>query len=310
MKAPPTEEERRALVAGLRAVPPRIAPRYFYDAAGSRLFDRITTTPEYYPTRTELGLLEQQGGLVGARIEPGSCILELGSGSGDKILALLRHLRAPRLYRPIDISRAALDATCAAVSAALPDLPLSPFLGDFTAEAAYADLPPDARRLVYYSGSTVGNFEPAERVAFLRSLRERLSTGDALLLAVDLVKDARILHAAYNDCAGVTAAFNRNVLRHLNARFGTTFDPESFDHLAFYEPTKRRVEMHLVPRSVQHVTVGEEAFEFSPSLPLHTESSYKFTREDVARLATAAGFSMEAFVTDGRGWFAEALLRV
>jgi L-histidine N-alpha-methyltransferase len=304
---PPTDAERADLLAGLRESPPRVSPRYFYDEIGSALFERITRTPEYYPTRTELSILRERGPLIGRRIPDRAAIVELGSGSAEKIVALLAHLRAPRLYRPIDISPAALQATSAGVRAAFPDLALLPFEGDFTAEAAYADLPPDAPKLVYYSGSTIGNFDPPEAVTFLRALRARLSRGDALLLAVDLVKDHAILHAAYNDGAGVTAAFNRNLLRHLNARFGADFDPEAFEHLAFFEPKRRRIEMHLVPRSTQRVHIGGEELVFSR--PIHTESSYKFTPDDLVCLARSSGFTLEAIVTDERGWFAEAVLR-
>jgi dimethylhistidine N-methyltransferase len=302
-----TNEERSELLAGLTAHPPRVSPRYFYDEVGSRLFDRITRTPEYYPTRTELTILRDRGGAIGERIRAGSVIVELGSGSADKVLALLAHLDTPRLYRPIDISRAALDKTCEGVRRGAPDLELWPFEGDFTAAAAYTDLPAGAPKLVYYSGSTIGNFEPAEATAFLRALRERLAPGDVLLLAADLVKDHAVLHAAYNDAAGVTAAFNKNLLRHLNARFGADFDAEAFDHLAFFEPRKRRIEMHLVPRTEQKVRIGDEMVSFSK--PIHTESSYKFTPDDLTGLARASGFTLEKIVTDDRGWFAEAIFR-
>ncbi len=149
--------EASLVLAALSGSPPRISPRYFYDAKGSRLFDEITRTPEYYPTRTELSILERRGDKIGAHVARGSAIVELGSGSGDKILALLEHLDRPSLYRPIDISGAALESTCALVRAARPTIELSPFLGDFTAEAAYRDLPRDVPTLVYYSGSTIGN---------------------------------------------------------------------------------------------------------------------------------------------------------
>lgn len=303
----PDERERAELLADLRADPPRISPRYFYDEVGSALFDRITQTPEYYPTRTELSILRDKGAEIGARIAEGSVIVELGSGSAEKIVALLAHVRAPRLYRPIDISPRALATTCDGVRHAFPDLALAPFEGDFTAAAAYADLPPGAPKLVYYSGSTIGNFEPPEAMAFLRALRARLASGDALLLAVDLVKSGAVLNAAYNDAAGVTAAFNRNLLRHLNARFDADFDPEAFDHLAFFEPRKSRIEMHLVPRTEQRVHIGEDVLVFSK--PIHTESSYKFTTDDLVGLARGSGFTLEAVVTDPRRWFAEAILR-
>jgi dimethylhistidine N-methyltransferase len=304
-----TEAEIAELLAGLRQSPPRIAPRYFYDRLGSQLFDEITRTPEYYPTRTELALLRDRGAEIAACVAPGSVLVELGSGSADKALALLEHLRQPRLYRPIDISREALESTTRAVQRARPSLGVSPYWGDFAAEAAYADLPAGAARLVYYSGSTIGNFERAEGVAFLRALRDRLDPGDALLLALDLVKDPAVLHAAYNDAAGVTAAFNRNVLRHINARFGADFEPEAFEHRAFYDPRKPRVEMHLVPRAEIDVCVAGERLRFVPDLPIHTESSHKFTLDELPSLARRSGYTLELVVTDTRAWFAEALFR-
>ena len=302
-------QELTELLAGLRQSPPRIAPRYFYDRRGSQLFDEITRTPEYYPTRTELSLLEERGVEIAEHIARGSVLVELGSGSADKALTLLGHLTAPRLYRPIDISKEALDRTTRAARRARPDLEVSPYCGDFSARAAYADLPTGAQRLVYFSGSTIGNLERADAVAFLRTLRERLNPGDALLLGVDLVKDPAVLHAAYNDAAGVTAAFNRNALRHINARFGADFQPEAFEHRAFYNPPKRRVEMHLVPCTELDVSIGGERLRFVPDVPIHTENSHKFTLDDLHGLARQSGYRLEFVATDPRAWFAEALLR-
>ena len=301
--------ELSELLAGLRQSPPRIAPRYFYDRLGSQLFDEITRTPEYYPTRTELSLLEERGGEIAAQIASGAVLVELGSGAADKALALLDHLREPRLYRPIDISKEALDRTTRAAQRARPDVAVSPYCGDFSAAAAYADLPSGAQRLVYFSGSTIGNLERADALVFLRALRERLNPGDALLLAVDLVKDPALLHAAYNDQAGVTAAFNRNALRHINARFGANFQPEAFEHRAFYDPRQRRVEMHLVPCRELEVSIAGERLRFVPDLPIHTESSHKFTLDDLPGLARRSGYALELVVTDRHAWFAEALFR-
>jgi dimethylhistidine N-methyltransferase len=301
--------ELTELLAGLRQSPPRIAPRYFYDERGSQLFDEITRTPEYYPTRTELWLLQERGADIAEHIAAGSVLVELGSGSADKALALLGHLREPRLYRPIDISKDALERTTRAARRARPELEVSPYCGDFSARAAYADLPMGAQRLVYFSGSTIGNLERADAVAFLRTLCERLNPGDALLLGVDLVKDPAVLHAAYNDAAGITAAFNRNALRHINARFGADFEPEAFEHRAFYNPRKRRVEMHLVPCTELDVSIGNERLHFVPDVPIHTENSHKFTLDDLHGLARQSGYSLQLVATDPHAWFAEALFR-
>lgn len=288
---------------------PRLSPRYFYDRRGSRLFDAITRTPEYYLTRTELAVLRERGDLIGALVPEHAVLVELGSGSADKALALLDNLRTPAAYRPIDISEEALARTVQQVASQRPSLPVSSYWGDFTAEAAYSGLPADVPRLVYYSGSTLGNFEPQEALAFLRALRARLAPGDMLLLGVDLIKEARVLHAAYNDAGGITAEFNKNALCHLNARFEGDFDPEAFEHRAFYQPLERRVEMHLVPRRTVHVRLAGERLRFEPSRPIHTENSYKFTLDDIAGLANRSGFQLVTSVTDERAWFAEALFR-
>jgi dimethylhistidine N-methyltransferase len=241
-------------------------------------------------------------------VPSGSVLIELGTGSADKAIELLRHLSGPQAYRPIDISRDALARTTEAVRATYPKLAVSPYWGDFAADAAYADLPSRAPRLIYYSGSTIGNFEPAEAVAFLRSLHERLRRGDVLLLAADLVKDPAVIHEAYNDAGGITAAFNRNALSALNRRFGANFESDAFAHLAFYNGAKHRVEMHLVPERRMEVTIAGRQLWFDPAEPIHTESSYKFTREGLHSLAAHSGFTVGDLITDERDWFAEALL--
>jgi dimethylhistidine N-methyltransferase len=310
MRSLPSAEERAELLAGLRADPPRVAPRYFYDSAGSQLFDEITRTPEYYPTRTELWILRERGADIARHVPAGAVVVELGSGSGDKVIALFSHLKAPRAYRPIDISRHALEVTCTAVRAALPDLQILPYEGDFTDAAAYRGLPEGAPRLVYYSGSTIGNFEPGDAIRFVRALRSLLSPGDTLLLGADLEKDRAVLHDAYNDEQGVTASFNANMLRHLNARFGADFDPSQFQHRAVYNEKKRRIEMYLVATSPQMVKVGDATLSFHPSRPIHTESSYKYDFDDLRVLAEQSGFELGAIITDPRKWFAEAVFKV
>jgi len=310
MTAPPSPEERAELLAGLRGDPPHVAPRYFYDSAGSRLFDEITRTPEYYPTRTELAILRERGAEIARHVPKGAVVVELGSGSGDKVIALLSHLAAPRAYRPIDISRHALDVTCAAVKAAMPGLEILPYEGDFTDASAYRGLPEGAPRLVYYSGSTIGNFEPGDAIKFVRALRSLLAPGDALLLGADLEKDRTVLHDAYNDEQGLTASFNANMLLHLNARFGADFDPASFQHRAVYNERKHRIEMYLVAKTPQTVRVGDATLTFEPSRPIHTESSYKYDFDDLRVLAEQSGFELGEIVTDPRRWFAEAVFKV
>lgn len=310
MSPNPPNAERELVLEGLRADPPRLSPRYFYDAEGSRLFDAITRTEEYYPTRTELAILRTRGDAIARHVAKGAVVIELGSGSGDKVIELLGKLDHAAAYRPIDISPEALAATRDAVARAFPSLPILPFEGDFTDPRAYRGLPSDAPRVVYYSGSTIGNFDPPEAVRFLRSLRALLTTGDTLVLAADLVKDGSVLHAAYNDAQGVTAAFNKNALAHLNRRFGLDFDPDAFDHRAEWNARRKRIEMHLVPRTPQTVHFGEHELEFLPSRPIHTESSYKFDFDTLRSLADESGFTVRTIVTDDRRWFAEAVFGV
>lgn len=304
-----TRAELAAVIEGLREDPPRVAPQYLYDAAGSRLFQQITRTPEYYPTRTELGILRERGERIASRIAPGCVLIELGCGSPDKAFALLAHLVEPRLYRPIDISQDAIERTARVIAESRPGVEVSAYRGDLMDERAYRDLPSWAPRVLYYPGSTIGNWDPPEAIACLRALRGQLGSGDFLLLAVDLVKDTDVLWRAYNDRAGRTAAFNKNLLRHLNARFEANFDVEAFEHLAFYDARERRVEMHLVPRRRVRARLGGETFSFTPSRPIHTERSYKFTLDDLPRIAACAGFVFEEVITDPRGWFAVALFR-
>jgi len=304
------DQELSTVLRGLSSMPPRVAPRYFYDAVGSSLFAKITETPEYYPTRTELAILRERGRSIAQHVPAGASVIELGSGSGDKVLALLTHLDKARIYRPIEISASALAITAEAVRSLRPDLDVRPFCGDFMDVMAYSGLPSDAPKLVYYSGSTIGNFDPPEQARFLRHLRAQLAPGDVLLLATDLVKDEDVLNAAYNDAAGYTAAFNKNMLAHLNTRFGASFVPEAFDHVAFYNPSERRIEMHLSAREPQRVSIGTETLTFTSERPIHTESSYKFQRDDLESLAQKTGFELVDMITDDRGWFAESVFRV
>lgn len=299
VQVPPGAFERD-LVAALGTHPRRISPKYFYDAAGSRLFDRICELPEYYPTRTELAILREHAGEFAALAGPGAEIVEFGAGSLRKVRLLLDAFDAPARYVPIDISGEYLAGAAAELRRAFPQLEIRSVAGDYTQELA---LPVAAgRRIGFFPGSTLGNFTPEEALAFLQRAARQLA-GGALLLGADLVKDPHVLHAAYNDAEGVTAAFNLNLLVRANRELGARFAPEQFAHYAFYNAPLQRIEMHLVSRERQSVAVGGQRFTFEEGESLHTENSYKFTVDGLRALARRAGFQPGPVWTDPQRLF-------
>lgn len=309
----PADDELAALLASLSARPPSVSPRWFYDSVGSALFEAITRLPEYYPTRTELEIIDQWGPSIAKALGPGLTIIELGSGSADKIGRLLKHLDRPRAYHPVDISRTALEETERAVRRAHGSLEVRGWVGDFTSrpflEQLLEPLAERAPLLVFFPGGTLGNFQPRDASALLGALAQGAPPGTALLLGVDLIKPASLLEAAYDDPVGVTAAFNRNLLAHLNHHFGADFEPESWRHRAHYDPDLARVEMWLFSEREQVVTLAGHRFRFARGEGIHTENSYKYDRTRLARVARDGGFPLETQWTDARGWFCEALLR-
>jgi dimethylhistidine N-methyltransferase len=281
--------------AGLRARPRAVAPKWFYDHAGSRLFEAICEQPEYYPTRTELALLDHLAPEIATRIGPGAEIVEFGAGASVKVRVLLDALRTPHRFVPVDISGEHLQAAAAQLRADYAGLEVAPLVGDFTADLALP--PPSGRRVGFFPGSSIGNFEPAVAEQVLRRFRGWLE-GGALLIGVDLVKDPGVLHAAYNDARGVTAAFNLNLLARANRELGADFDLPQWAHSAFYQPALRRIEMHLVSRRAQTVTVAGERFDFEEGDSIHTENSYKYTVAGFQGLARCAGFEPAQVWTD------------
>ncbi|MBS0428980.1 MAG: L-histidine N(alpha)-methyltransferase [Proteobacteria bacterium] len=286
------------LARALAERPRRISPKYFYDVRGSQLFDRICELPEYYPTRTELGILTQRAGEIAAQIGPRAEIVEFGAGSLVKVRLLLDALQSPQRYLPIDISGEHLESAADALRADYPGLAVQPIVADYTRPFA---LPPKlegaGRRVGFFPGSTLGNFDPDEALAFLQQAA-RLLRGGGLLLGVDLVKRPALLHAAYNDAQGVTAAFNLNLLARANAELGTDFDLDGFDHAAFYNAPLRRIEMHLVSRRAQTVTLHGQRHTIEEGEAIHTENSHKFTIEGLRALAVRAGFGIGPVWTD------------
>ena len=289
--------------AGLRARPRQIPPKFFYDAAGSALFDQICELEEYYPTRTELGILREHAIDMAARIGPNAEIIEYGAGSSRKVRILLDALEKPQRFVPIDISGEHLHASASVLRTAYPLLDVRPVVADFTRPVALPPrLPGHGQRVGFFPGSSVGNFDPHEAWRFLRQLATQLR-GGGLLIGTDLIKDPAILHAAYNDAAGVTAAFNRNLLTRVNRELGADFEVDDFAHYAFYNALEQRIEMHLISRRDQQVRIGSERFDFREGDTIHTENSYKFTVEGFRDLAAEAGFRPAATWCDPRRWF-------
>jgi L-histidine Nalpha-methyltransferase len=295
--------------AGLTAMPKTLPPKYFYDARGSELFDEITRLPEYYPTRTERAILLERAADVAATSRA-ETLVELGSGTSEKTRLLLHALREAgtlRRFIPFDVDPAVLKDASAAVSAEFPGLAVEPVVGDF--ERHLAELPRHRRRLLAFLGSTIGNLDPHQRAVFLRDVRGALGPGDAFLLGTDLVKSPERLVAAYDDAAGVTAAFNKNLLAVLNRDLGADFDPDEFDHVAIWDAEHEWIEMRLRSRRDQAVRIAalELDVHFARGEELRTEISAKFRRAGVEAELAAAGLRVTQWWTDPAGDFALSL---
>ena len=285
-------------MAGLSLPQKAIPPKYFYDAAGRRLFERICRLPEYYVTRAELSLTRMHIAAIARFAGQGCELVEYGSGESLKTRLLIRALR-PAAYVPIDISEIALRQSTRKLSKSFPWLKIIPVPGDFSRPI---ELPrARAPRVVYFPGSTIGNLDPEEAHAFLAMTRDQAGR---MLVGVDLKKDANVLHAAYNDSRGVTAAFNLNILARINRELGADFDLSQFSHYAFYNAAAGRIEMHLVSLARQRVRVARHRFGFDRGESIHTENSYKYSAEGFRALAARAGYSGKKLWTDRKGLFA------
>jgi L-histidine Nalpha-methyltransferase len=307
----PTAEHARAeILAGLKSTPKRLSPKFFYDETGSALFDEICEQPEYYPTRTELAIMQAHAPDMAAALGSGVMVVELGSGSSVKIRLLLDALDKPSAYVPVDISREHLAQAAHRINEAYPSLEVLPVSADFTQPFRLPRARQRAQRVVvYFPGSTIGNFEPMAALRLLEMIRMRVGEGGGLLVGVDLKKEAALLNAAYNDAAGVTARFNRNILAHINHVADARFDAERFEHRAFYNPSLGRIEMHLVSPVAQRIQVAREMIEFAAGESIHTENSYKYSLAEFASLANRAGFVVDGLWTDARQLFSVQLLR-
>jgi dimethylhistidine N-methyltransferase len=268
-----------------------ISPKHFYDARGSALFDHICDLPEYYPTRTEVSILQSHAGDIAQRIGPHAEIIEFGAGSLRKVRILLAALDAPERYVPIDISGEHLRSAADTLHAEFAGLDISPLVADYTQDWMLPAMSRSAhRRVAFFPGSSIGNFTPAEARQFLARCARALGAG-ALLLGVDLIKHPDILHYAYNDAQGVTAAFNLNLLERANRELGANFKLLQFAHSAFYNAPQQRIEMHLISTCQQTVRVGDAVFGFEEGETLHTENSHKYTIDSMHRMARDCGLA-------------------
>ena len=298
------------LLAGLRMPQKQLSPMWFYDEYGSQLFERICRLPEYYLTRTELGIMHCYAEEMAQHIGPGAALIEHGAGSSEKTRLLLDRLQAPSSYVPIDISRDFLLESARTLAGDYPALRIVPVCADFTTpfempvQVSWAQ-----RRVVYFPGSTIGNFELADALHVLVTMRGIIGRQGAILIGTDLKKDTSVLLPAYNDAEGVTAEFNLNALRHINRKLGANFDLDGFEHRAVWVEEQSRIEMHLLSRCDQTVRIGTEDIEFRKGEALRTECSHKYTLEGFAELARAAELSVARVWMDEKRWFSVQLLQ-
>ena len=314
LASPRVNASRRELLddtlAGLSRTPRRLHSKYFYDARGSQLFEQITRQPEYYLTRVEKTLLDACAADIAAAVGTGAHVVEYGSGSGDKTRQLLGMLESPVAYTPVEISQSALDASVARLRIAFPQVEMLPVCADFSRPIA---LPRPARAprrtLLFFPGSTLGNFDDEEAIALLRVMAEEIGASGQALVGIDLDKDPALIEAAYNDAAGVTAAFTLNLLARLNRELGSDFDLDGFRHRAVYARARGRIETTLVSRRAQRVDLAGRSFEFKEGEAIEVEISSKYTDARFDALAAAAGLRVTRRWNDPRDWFGLRLLQ-
>lgn len=297
-----------AVVAGLSRRPKSIPCKFLYDERGARLFTMICRLPEYYPTRAEFAILRRDGGDIASRLPAAAVLVEFGSGTSRKADSLLARMSEPSAYVPLDVSAPCLAAAASRLAERFPRLRIEPVVADFSRPFRLPAGLPRGPRVGFFPGSTIGNFDPPEAARLLGRFATVLGHGCRIVVGVDLRKVARVLHAAYNDSAGVTAAFNLNLLVRANLELGADFDLDAFAHRAVYNRPLGRIEMHLVSLCRQSVVVAGRRFEFASGETIHTENSYKYSMAGFARLARLAGFRAEAKWTDPRRLFSVHLL--
>ena len=297
------------VIAGLTATPKRLPPKYFYDSTGSELFERITQLPEYYPTRCELSILTERAGAIAALIPEGAALVEFGSGASVKTRILLRAAKSMAAYVPVDISAAFLQTQAESLRSEFPKLAVIPVAADFSKPFELPAVVHAMPRVGFFPGSTIGNFEPHEAASFMRNAGRILGRDSVLIVGADLVKDPKVLQKAYNDSQGVTAKFNRNLLTRINRELGAKLDPTTFEHHAFYNRERSRIEMHLASLKRQKVAICGERIDFRAGETIHTENSYKYSIESFEALARGAGWTPLAVWTDADNYFSVQAFR-
>lgn len=299
---PPLEDFRAAVIAGLSATPRRLSPKFFYDAKGSALFDQITDLAEYYPTRTEIGLLRHHGNAIADWLGHDGLLIELGSGSETKIGVLLDALQ-PSAYMPIDISGNHLFESARRIAAGHPTLSVHALCADYTRDFPIPESVAGLAPAVFYPGSSIGNFEPGTARSLLSRVADMLGPGARMLIGVDLEKNVARLEAAYNDAQGVTAEFNLNLLHRIRHTLQAEVEIDAFRHIARYDSTHKRIEMHLVATRPTVIRLGEHAFRFGRGDGIHTENSYKYSVERFQALALEAGWTCSHVWQDDEALF-------
>jgi dimethylhistidine N-methyltransferase len=296
--------ELHEILAGLSLPQKALSPKFFYDERGSELFEQITRLPEYYPTVTELSIMQDNIDEIADLVGTQASLIEFGSGSNVKIRLMLEHLHEPAVYVPVDISRDYLVAAAEDLAKDFPHIEILPVAADFTRPF---DLPNPRimpkRNVVYFPGSTIGNFSPQDALGLLKVMYQEAGKDGGLLIGVDLQKDPAVIERAYNDAAGITAEFNLNILRRINNEFGANFDLSAFEHLAPYNEARGRIEMYLRSLRAQRVTITGQCFQFRENERILTEHSHKYSIDGFRQLAARAGFSAERVWTDDRCWF-------
>lgn len=303
-EGPETDSFRETVLDGLQRPQKQIPSKFLYDERGSKLFDRICEQEEYYPTRTEMSIMQTHAEAMAEAIGPQVQLVDYGSGSSRKIRLLLDHLEGPAVYVPVDISREHLLDAAETLAMEYPSVPIQPLCADYTTAFTLPEPPRPAPRTVgYYPGSTIGNFQPAEATDFLRRVADTVGPDGGMLIGVDLKKEVDVLEAAYNDAAGVTAAFNKNLLRRMNRELDATFDLDRFEHQSVWNEEEGCVESFLRSLEEQTVTVAGTSIAFEAGETIHTEYSYKYTLDEFADLVDEAGLSVDEVWTDDRSYF-------
>ena len=298
------------VIEGLSQNPKTLKPKYFYDNRGAQLFTEICTTPEYYPTRTEIKILNQNAEDIASQIGDNTALIEYGSGALEKIKILLNFLNEPVGLIPVDISEDQLFASAKNLENLYPDLEILPVAADFTKPIPIPEFShPPKKHVAFFPGSTIGNFEPDLAIQFLEGVTKTIGLDGLLLIGFDLKKDIETLLAAYDDQRGITSSFNKNLLSRINDELGGNFNLDTFEHVARYNENKGRIEMHLKSTTEQTVSINKELFEFLEGETIHTENCYKFTKESFTAMSSKAGLYPVKTWTDDQNLFAVMLLR-